>query len=67
MKDVPTLMVSMGNPYHLLDAPMIQTYINTYCYSPLYAKRTLEKLLGVSSFKGQSPVDPFCGRLDTRQ
>ena len=67
VKDVPTLMVSMGNPYHLLDAPMIQTYINTYCYSPLYAKRTLEKLLGVSSFKGQSPVDPFCGRLDTRQ
>lgn len=66
VKEVPTLMVSMGNPYHLIDAPMVQTYINTYCYSEQYATATLNKLLGRSTFKGKSPVDPFCGRIDTR-
>lgn len=65
VKEVPTLMVSMGNPYHLLDAPMIQTYINAYCYSRQYAEAVMEKLMGRSGFKGVSPVDPFCGRMDT--
>lgn len=64
--EIPTLMVSLGNPYHLLDAPMIKTYVNAYCNSDTVIDAVLEKLLGRSVFQGQSPVDPFCGKMDLR-
>ena len=31
VQEVPTIFISMANPYHLIDVPMIKTYIN--CYS----------------------------------
>jgi beta-N-acetylhexosaminidase len=65
-QEVPTLFISVGNPYHLYDVPMIQTYINAYCHAPTVIEAVLEKLLGKSSFKGKSPVDPFCGLWDAR-
>lgn len=64
--EVPTLFVSLGNPYHLLDVPMIKTYINGYCNAPTVIHAIVDKLMGRSSFKGKSPVDPFCGKWDTR-
>ena len=64
--EVPTIFVSVGNPYHLLDAPMIKTYINGYCNSEYVLEGVVEKLVGRSTFKGVSPVDAFCGRWDTR-
>ena len=63
--EVPTLFVSVGNPYHLFDAPMVKTYINGYCHSPQVINAVVEKLMGRSEFKGVSPVDPFCGSWDT--
>ncbi len=66
VEEVPTLFVSVGNPYHLLDVPMIKTFINGYCNSKFVIDATVEKLLGRSEFKGISPVDAFCGRMDTR-
>ncbi len=66
VKEVPTLFVSVGNPYHLLDAPMIPTYINGYCNSEYVIEAVVEKLMGRSPFKGKSPVDAFCGREDTK-
>lgn len=66
VKEVPTLFVSVGNPYHLLDAPMIPTYINGYCNSDYVIEAVIEKLMGQSPFKGKSPVDAFCGREDTK-
>jgi beta-N-acetylhexosaminidase len=63
--EVPTLFVSVGNPYHLLDVPMIKTYINAYCHSPYVIEAVVEKLLGLSEFVGKSPIDPFCGHMDT--
>ena len=65
-EEVPVLMVSTANPYHLLDAPMIHTYINTYCNTEHTRQALIEKLTGRSSFRGMSPSDPFCGREDTR-
>lgn len=62
--EVPVMFVSVGNPYHLLDAPMIKTYINGYCNSEYVIESVVEKILGRSSFKGVSPVDAFCGRED---
>lgn len=65
-KEVPTLFISVGNPYHLLDVPMVHTYVNGYCHSPYVIESVVDKILGKSEFKGKSPIDPFCGRWDTR-
>lgn len=64
--EVPAIMISLYNPYHLMDAQMVQGYIN--CYSPINAnvQAVVEKLVGKSEFKGISPVDAFCGLWDTR-
>jgi len=62
--EMPVIFVSVGNPYHLLDAPMIKTYINGYCNSDYVIEAIMEKLLGKSEFKGYSPIDPYCGRKD---
>ena len=66
VKEVPTVFVSFGNPYHLLDAPMIKTFVNSYSNAPHIVDMTFDKLFGKSEFKGKSPVDAFCGRWDTR-
>jgi beta-N-acetylhexosaminidase len=59
--DVPTLMVSIDNPYHLLDAPRIPTYVNAYTSEDVVVKTLAEKLTGESPFMGKSPVDAFVG------
>lgn len=66
VKEVPTLFISLANPYHLLDVPMIQTFINAYSSNDATVDALMEKLMGRSEFTGVSPSDPFCGRQDTR-
>ncbi len=63
---VPTIFVSVANPYHLLDVPRVKTYINTYGSSDVVLEALIEKLMGRAPFEGSSPVDPFCGKWDTR-
>lgn len=60
--EIPVLMISLANPYHLFDAPMVKTYINAYDSSPAYHRAVIDKVMGRSEFKGKSPVDPFCGK-----
>jgi beta-N-acetylhexosaminidase len=62
--EIPTLFISLSNPYHLLDVPMIKTYINAYTNSDFVIDAVIEKLLGNSNFVGISPVDVSCGRDD---
>ena len=64
--ELPVVFVSIGNPYHLMDAPMVKTFINGYCNSEYVMDAVIDKLLGKSEFKGTSPTDPFCGRMDLR-
>ena len=59
---VPTLFVSLQNPYHLLDVPMIKTYINAYSNHDVMIETVVEKIVGRTPFQGISPVDPFCGK-----
>ncbi len=66
MKTIPTVFVSVANPYHLLDAPRVPTYINTYGASDTVLEQLVDKLRGRSPFKGVSPIDPFCGKWDAR-
>lgn len=64
INDVPTIFISLENPYHLLDVPRIRTFINTYNSNGLLLEELVKKLTGESAFKGISPVDPFCGKWD---
>ena len=60
--EIPVMMISTGYPYHLFDAPMIDTFINAYSNEPQYKKAVMDKITGRSAFKGVSPVDPYCGK-----
>lgn len=59
---VPTMFISLQNPYHLLDVPMIKTYINAYSNHDMMIDTVVEKILGKTPFEGKNPVDPFCGK-----
>ena len=59
--DVPTMMVSIDNPYHLIDAPRIPTYINAYTSEDIVVETLVEKIAGESTFKGVSPVNAYAG------
>ncbi len=62
--EVPNIFISLENPYHLVDVPRIRTYINTYGATDEVLDQLVDKLVGRSEFKGQSPVDAFCGFWD---
>ncbi|SEA27084.1 beta-N-acetylhexosaminidase [Pseudobutyrivibrio sp. ACV-2] len=61
VNDIPTMFISLANPYHLVDAPMVKTFINAYTPTKEVCEAVVEKIMGRSQFKGISPVDPFCG------
>lgn len=62
VEEVPTMFISLQNPYHLLDVPMIKTYINAYSNHDMMIDTVVEKITGKSPFTGKSPVNPFCGK-----
>ncbi|WP_297578328.1 glycoside hydrolase family 3 N-terminal domain-containing protein [Devosia sp.] len=64
--DVPTLMVSLGFPYYLHDAPRVPTYVNAYGSNEAMQAAVVEALLGRAPFAGTSPVDAFCGSDQAR-
>ena len=65
IKSVPTIFLSLENPYHLLDVPRVRTFINAYSCNEFTLKLFIDKLFGRSKFIGSSPIDPFCGKWDT--
>lgn len=62
VEERPVLFISLANPYHLVDVPMIKTFINGYSNNEYVMDAVIEKIMGRSEFKGKSPVDPFCGK-----
>lgn len=64
--EMPLVVVSTANPYHLLDIPMADVYINAYSGNKVTVDALFEKLMGRSKFKGISPVDAFCGHEDCK-
>ena len=62
--EIPVLFISVANPYHLLDVPMIKTYINCYSNNEYVLEAVVDKITGNSDFKGKNPIDPFCGRKE---
>ncbi len=63
---IPTIFISVENPYHLYDAPRVKTFINAYNSTMPVLEAIVDKLTGRSTFKGKSPVDAFCGQWDTK-
>lgn len=61
VNELPTLFVSLGNPYGFVDVPMIRTIVNAYNASPYTVKAVVDRITGKAPFEGTSPVDPFCG------
>ena len=55
MNDIPTVFVSLENPYHLQDFPRVKTYINCYSNNDHCLHQLIEKLTGRSTFKGRTP------------
>ncbi|MGM0903150.1 MAG: glycoside hydrolase family 3 protein [Bacillota bacterium] len=64
--EIPTIFISVQYPYHLADVPQVKTYINAYDGRQQTLELLVEKMMGGSEFKGKSPVDAFCGFIDTR-
>lgn len=62
--EIPVLFISVANPYHLLDVPMIKTYINCYSNNGFVIESVINKITGNGEFKGKNPVDPFCKRKE---
>jgi beta-N-acetylhexosaminidase len=62
--EIPTAFISVDNPYHLQDVPMVKTFINGYSSNEFVVEAVVEKLMGKSPFTGISPIDPFCGYWD---
>ncbi len=66
LSEIPTVFVSFGNPYHLVDVPRMPTFINAYKFKESVVDAVLDKMTGREPFCGINPVDPFCGFPDTR-
>lgn len=64
--EMPLVVVSTANPYHLLDIPMADVYVNAYSGNQETVDAVFEKMMGRSEFKGISPVDAFCGHEDCK-
>lgn len=65
-QEIPTLLISFGQPYYLHDASNFATYINAYCALPANQRELVHRLTGEAGFTGRSPVDPFCGQEQLR-
>lgn len=64
--EVPTVGVSLNYTNHLIDLPMLKTFINAYAPTREYIRAAIEKITGVSAFKGRYNDTVWCGRWDTR-
>lgn len=64
--EIPTIFISVNSPFHLVDVPRVKNYINAYDNEEHTMIALVQKLIGKSEFKGENPVDVFCGFNDTK-
>ena len=63
----PVVGISVNAPTMLADVPMLRTYINAYDSNDDTMDALVEALVsGPEAFKGQDPIDSFCGLWDAR-
>ncbi len=65
--ELPVVAIGCGQPTMLADIPQVRTYINTYDSKDSTFDALVDDLLaGPEAFKGQDPIDSFCGLFDAR-
>ncbi|MDR7161524.1 gluconokinase, GntK/IdnK-type [Arthrobacter sp. BE255] len=64
--EVPTVFVSLNQPNHLIDVPMVKTAINAHAGSREAIRATINKIQGKSEFQGTFNDNVFCDSFDTR-
>lgn len=65
VNELPVIFASFNCPFHLADVPQIKNFVNCYDASDSSVKAFVRKIEGESPFTGVSPVDAFCGMMDT--
>ena len=65
-REIPTALLSFGQPYYLYDAPQMATCINAYSAIAPVQEEVVRRIAGNESFAGKSPVDAFCGQEQLR-
>lgn len=63
---MPSILVSVASPYVLEDVSSVGTAVNGYIPSLSAVAAAVAVLFGDAPPSGRNPVDPFCGRWDTR-
>ncbi len=66
INEVPTVCVSLNYTNHLYDLPMMKTFINAYLPTRNCIRNTVEKIVGISEFKGNYEETVWCNTWDTR-
>jgi beta-N-acetylhexosaminidase len=64
--EVPTVFVSLTQPNHLIDVPMVKTAINAHADTREAIHATIQKIMGRSEFQGTFNDNVFCDSFDTR-
>lgn len=64
--EVPTVFVSLNQPNHLIDVPMVKTAIHAHAGTREAIRATIQKIQGKSEFQGTYNENVFCGSFDTR-
>ncbi|MGS0685416.1 glycoside hydrolase family 3 protein [Nakamurella sp. GG22] len=64
--EVPTVFVSLTQPNHLIDVPMVKTAINAHADTAEAIHATVQKIMGLSEFQGTFNDNVFCDSFDTR-
>ena len=64
--ELPTVCVSLNYTNHLIDVPMMKTFINAYAPTKEYIHALVEKLTGQSPFKGEHDELVWCDRWEAR-
>lgn len=64
--ELPVIVIGTQQPFVLADIPQARTYINTCDGEDFTLDALVEKMMtGEEAFKGQDPVDAYCGIFDT--
>ena len=66
VNELPVIFVSFNCPFHLADVPQVKNFVNCYDAQDSSVDAFVRKIEGESEFTGISPVDAFCGLMDTR-
>jgi len=64
--EVPTVFVSLNQPNHLIDVPMVKTAIHAHAATREAIRATIQKIQGESGFQGTFNQNVFCDSFDTR-